>query len=241
MDHFRIAVVLHVVLLLQLEVLLVQGVDAVNHLLHKLNLGVTQAVLVGDVIGVASLATRLSAGATGLDLQLLAPLLQGIHTLLGPAREVDVNGGAHASAKVGGAGVDVAELGAEEEVLAALSLDRVADSLDATGQPLKDSLDVTTLLHGDDAELVLLIDPDKEGLGLIVEDAAALGPVALHASHLQVGVARHEQEVVIDQLLADGLLHAGEGVVLASKVTCEENVCNSGKFPVNYISQTNYQ
>ena len=44
---------LHAVLLLQLEVLLVQGVDAVDHLLHQLHLGVAQAVLVRDVVGVS--------------------------------------------------------------------------------------------------------------------------------------------------------------------------------------------
>ena len=40
-------------LLLELEVLLVEGVDTVNHALDELNLGVAQAVLVGDVVGVA--------------------------------------------------------------------------------------------------------------------------------------------------------------------------------------------
>ena len=34
-------------------VLLVQGVDTVNHGLNKLDLGVSQPVLVGDVIGAA--------------------------------------------------------------------------------------------------------------------------------------------------------------------------------------------
>ncbi len=131
-----------------------------------------------------------------------------------------MHGGPHAGAQVGGARVDVAELGAEHEVLAALGLDGVAHGLDAPGEPLKDSLDVTALLHGDDAELVLLIDPDEEGLGLVVEDAPALGPVTLHAGHLQVRVSRHEEEVVIDQLLADLLVHAGQRVVAASQVTC---------------------
>ena len=42
-----------------------------------------------------------------------------------------MDGGPHASAQVGGAGVDVAKLGGEHEVLAALSLYGVADSLDA--------------------------------------------------------------------------------------------------------------
>ena len=42
-----------VVLLLELEVLLPQGVDGVNHDLDQLNLGVAETVLVGDVISVA--------------------------------------------------------------------------------------------------------------------------------------------------------------------------------------------
>ena len=39
-------------LLLPLEVLLPQGVDTVNHDLDQLDLGVSQSVLVGDVVGV---------------------------------------------------------------------------------------------------------------------------------------------------------------------------------------------
>ena len=44
---------LHSVLLLELEVLLPQGVDGVNHDLDQLDLGVAETVLVGDVISVA--------------------------------------------------------------------------------------------------------------------------------------------------------------------------------------------
>ncbi len=42
-----------VVLLLELEVLLPQGVDGVNHDLDQLDLGVSETVFVGDVISVA--------------------------------------------------------------------------------------------------------------------------------------------------------------------------------------------
>ncbi len=44
---------LQAVLLLELEILLPEGVDAVNHDLDQLHLGVAETVLVGDVIGVA--------------------------------------------------------------------------------------------------------------------------------------------------------------------------------------------
>ena len=54
-----------------------------------------------------------------------------------------MNRGPHA--QVGGAGVEVAETGGvQEELLAGLILDRVANSLDATGKKLKDTADITT-------------------------------------------------------------------------------------------------
>jgi len=212
---------LHAVLLLEFQVLLVEGVDTINHGLDEGDFRVAQAMLVGNVVSVASLSARLTAGSTGLNSQFFAPGLQGLQALLGPAGQVNVDGGPHASAQVGWAGVDVAKLGGNLEVLARLSLDRVLDSLDATCQSLEDALDVTTLLHGDDTELILLVDPDKEGLGGVVEDATALGPVTLHTSHLQVGIARHEEEVIVDQLLADLLVHASQGIVVASQIASE--------------------
>ena len=131
-----------------------------------------------------------------------------------------MDGCAHASSQVGRARVDVAELGAQQEVLARLGLDGVTDGLDAAGEALENSPDVTAGLHGDDTELILLVDPDQEGLVLVVEDATALGPVALHTCDLQVGISGHEEEVVIDQLLADLLVHAGQRVVMTSQITC---------------------
>ena len=52
---------LEAVLLGELAVLLHQGVDAVNHLLDQLHLGVAQPVLVGDVV------SHTCAGKRGLD------------------------------------------------------------------------------------------------------------------------------------------------------------------------------
>jgi len=206
------------VFLLENQILLVESVDTINHGLDKLNLGVSKTVLVGDVISGTGVTTRFTTSSTGLESELLAPGLEGSESLLVPSGQVNVDGCAHASAQVGWAGVDVAELGAQQEVLARLSLDGVRDGLDTAGKALEDSLDITTVLHGDDTELILLIDPDQEGLGIIVEDSTALGPVTLHTGNLQVGVTRHEEEVVIDQLLADLLIHAGEGVVVSSKI-----------------------
>jgi hypothetical protein len=56
------------------------------------------------------------------------------------------------------------------------------DVLGGTAETLEDGSDVSTLLHGDDAELVLLVDPDEESFGVVVEDTSALGPVAVETA-----------------------------------------------------------
>merc|ERR1719291_1259145 len=202
-------------------ILLPEGIDAINHLLDELNLGVSEPVLVGDVVGVSSLATRLSTGSTGLQVKLLATSLELGHAVLGPARQINVHRGPHASSKVGWAGVDVTEPLVETEVLARLLLHRVLDSLDTLGKPGEDLLHVSSLLHGDDAELILLVDPDEESLLLVVEDTTTLRPVTLHAGNGKVPVSGDEEEVVVNELLADLLVHASQRVVVSGKVRGE--------------------
>ena len=165
------------------------------------------------------LAARLAPGSPGLEVELLAPGLERLQTLLGPAGQVHVDTGPHAGPEVGGAGVDVAVLGVQHELAARLGPHGVAHSLDATGEAVKHGTDIAAALHGDDPELVLLVDPGQEGFVLVVENAATLGPVTLHAGHLEVGVSGDEEEVVIHQLLPDLLAHAGEGEVSAGQVS----------------------
>merc|ERR1719206_1238296 len=111
------------VLLLVLIVLFPEFVDSINHLLHQLDLRVSQSVLVGDVIGEASLATRFSTGATGLQVELLAPGLQFLNAMLSPSRKVNMDGCSHTSTKIGWARVDITILFIKAEVLARCFLD----------------------------------------------------------------------------------------------------------------------
>merc|ERR1719481_1377617 len=206
---------------LQGVIFLVEGVHTIDHLLHQLNLGVSEPVLVGDVIGDAGLATRLAPGAPRLQVQLLTTSCQRLQALLGPAGKVDVDGSPHASSQVGGTGVDITVLGIQHEVLSRFCLHAVLNCLDTTSKTIKDSPDISTHLHGDNTELIFLIDPGEEGLVLVVEDSATLRPVTLHASNLEVGVAGDKEEVVVDQLLPHLLVHASERVVGASKVALQ--------------------
>ena len=90
------------------------------------------------------------------------------------------------------------------------------------GQSFEYTSDISTLMHGNDSKLILFIDPDKECFGCVVEDTTALWPVTLHTSYLQVWISRHEEEVIIDQLLSDLLVHASQWVVFTSKITLND-------------------
>merc|ERR1712156_57785 len=105
------------------------------------------------------------------------------------------------------------------EILARFSLYWIPNSLDTPGEAFKDTLDITTLLHGNDTELILFINPDEESFILVMENTTALWPVTFHTSNLQVGITRHEEEVVINELLADSFIHTSQGVVVTSQIS----------------------
>ena len=87
------------------------------------------------------------------------------------------------------------------EVFPWLFFDGITNSLDSSGKSLEDSLDISTLLHGDDSELIFFIDPDQEGLFIIVEDSSSLRPVPLHTSNSEVSVSGDKEEMIINKLL----------------------------------------
>ena len=83
------------------------------------------------------MSARFTTGSTGLNGKLFASGLKGIKTFLGPSGEVDVDGGSHASSKIGWARVNVTELFGQLEVLAGFSLDGVLYSLNTSVKILK--------------------------------------------------------------------------------------------------------
>jgi len=68
----------------------------------------------------------------------------------------------------------------------------LADGLDvgsSSAKSVEDFEDTSSLLHGDDSELILLIDPDEESLGVVVEDTSAGWPVSVKVASLQESVS----------------------------------------------------
>merc|ERR1719175_446498 len=207
------------------NILLVKCVDSVNHLLHQLHLTVSQPVLIRDVVGNASLSTRLPTGSTWLKVKLFASGGKNLGAKLGPSWEVDMNRSSHACSKVRWAGVDVSVPFVQHEVMTGLLLDGILHSLDTSCQSVKHFLDVSALLHGDDPQLVLFVDPGQESLVLVVENPTTLRPIPLHTSNLEVGITRHKEEMIINQLLSDLLTHSSEREVRSGEVSLEVCKC----------------
>jgi len=91
--------------------------------------------------------------------------------------ELNHSSGSETGSEVGGAGEDETEMVVVHEVVSVGSEDGL-DGLGGVGESDEDGLDVVTLLHGDDSHVILLVDPDKEVHGFVVEDTSGVGPVA---------------------------------------------------------------
>jgi len=192
--------------------------DTVADELEELDLGVADTVSVGDVIGAVVGGGVDTTGTTLLETEEVEDLVQ-LLLVLGHVGELDVDAGAETSAQVRGAGQDVAEMLVPHVRVAAL-LHQGLDLGQALAETLEDTLDVTTLLHGDDTEMVLLVDPDQEGLGVVVPDATGIGPVAGHTGAGEKGRdGLVEEEVIGDQLILLGVGHLGKRVVLTLELT----------------------
>ena len=59
----------------------------------------------------------------------------------------------------------------------------------STGKSVEYLVKISTLLHGNDSELILFVDPDEEALVIIVEDTSALWPLSVQAACLEESVS----------------------------------------------------
>jgi len=194
--------------------------DAVADELEELDFGISDTIGVGDVVGAVGGGSVDTTGTTLLETEEVQDLVQ-LLLVLGQAGELDVDAGAKSGSQVGWASQDVAEMLVPHVRVTAL-LHEGLDLGQALAETTEDTLDVTALLHGDDAEMILLVDPDQEGLGVVVPDTTGIGPVTGHAGAGEE--RRHglvEEEVIGDQLILLGVGHLGKRVVLALELTLE--------------------
>lgn len=126
-----------------------------------------------------------------------------------------MNRGAESGPEVSWAAGDVAEF---------LAVGKGGNFLDfsaGAGKTREDGSDVGTRLHRDNTELVLFVNPHKEGLFDIVVNSTTLGPVAVQAASLKEAISLLEQEVIVDELLLYLSVQSTESVVSTLEVSFE--------------------
>ena len=137
---------------------------------------------VGDIEDAVRGVGVFTAGATDLDVVLGSDTLESRH-VLHELLQADVDRSAKGCSEVGRARGDITKMTVVSELGSGLNL------VSSTAETLEDGTDVGTLLHGDNTELILFINPDEEGLGVIVEDTSALGPVAVETAGIEEAIA----------------------------------------------------
>lgn len=140
--------------------------DSIDHILNESLLGSSQSSSVGDVED-----TVIGLGMLSMDTSDLYEVLRGdlleLLFLLHELWKLDVDGGSEGGSEIRWARGDVTKM---------LIVRELADGLDVGGssaESIENFEDTSSWLHGDDSELILLIDPDEESLGVVVEDTSA--------------------------------------------------------------------
>ena len=149
--------------------------NTIDHVLDELLLRSAESPSVGDVKHTIVGLSVLTVGTTNLDVVLVSDLLE-LSLVLGELGQLDVDGGSEGSTEVSRAGSNVTEMFILGELAVLLNLGG------GSGESAEDGLDISSVLHRDNSELILFIDPDQESLGIIVEDTSTIRPVAVETT-----------------------------------------------------------
>ena len=124
----------------------------------------------------------LTVDTSDLDFVLVGDLVEGFfvsHQLW----KLDVDGGSHGGTKIGWARGDVTEM---------VIMRKLANGFNVLGgsaESFENSSNVRSRLHGDDSQLILLINPNKESLGVIVENTSSRWPVSVETARFKESIS----------------------------------------------------
>lgn len=154
-------------------------------------LGSAESSSVGDIINSVIGLRVLTVDTSNLDEVFIGNLLV-LSLLLSELWKADMDGSSEGGTEIGWARGDVTEM---------LIMREFADSLDmssGSAESVEDLEDTSSLLHGDDSELILLIAPDVERFIFVHEDTSSGWPVSVKVACLQESVSLLEKDVIGD-------------------------------------------
>jgi len=149
--------------------------SALNEDVDELSLTLAKSIGVRDIPGATDGVGVDTTAATGLEAELSTLVLEVFTGR--EEREFDHGTGAESSSQVGWACKDETQMVIMHEIISVFGK-HFLDDLGGLGESLEDRYNTITLLHGDNAHVVLLIEPDEEGLVGVMEDTTGVGPMA---------------------------------------------------------------
>jgi len=188
--------------------------NSVIHLLNSFVFSQSKTSTVGNVVDSRAGVGVFSVDTTDLQFQSITDVLE---VRLGrDLRELDVDRSTDSGSQVGGAE------GEPSETLVTSEWDLGFDGLDTLNKTFQNLSNVSTVLHGDDTEVIFFVDPDEESLGFVVVDTTSVGPVTAGVSGLEEAISFLEEEVILNKLVLDFLGHSLEWVVSTGELSFGE-------------------
>jgi hypothetical protein len=178
-----------------------KGSDTINHILNELLLRSSESSSVGDIEDTIVGLGVLTVDTSDLNKVFISnrvELIFVVHELW----KLDMDGGSESSSKIGWARGDITEM---------IVMSKLANLLNFRGgsaESVKNFSDSSTLLHGDDSELIFFVDPDEESLGGIMENTSTRWPVSIEIACFEESVSFLEEEMVGNKLVLVFLFHS---------------------------------
>jgi len=196
-----------------------QKVDALNEHVDQVDFAEAQSISVRD-IKKSALGSAIDATSPSLlESELLQDIAEAL--VLADLWDFNVHTASHTGAQVAWASEHVAQVFVPHELVAGL-FDGVLELVQTVAPSGEGLLHVAILLHGNNSDVVLLVDPNEKVLGGVVPDASATWPVSRHAGADQEWADwLIKKKVVLDELILLLLGHITKWVVLASELTAK--------------------
>ena len=146
----------------------------------------------------------LSVDTSDLNIILISNFVELLFVLFfGKHWEFDMNGSSQSSSEISWAWSNITKMIVMSE------LGMCLDFSSSNGKSTENSSDISSLLHGDNSELILFVDPDKESLFLVMENTSTCWPVSVETTWLQESISFLEEEVISNQLSLLLFSHGG--------------------------------
>jgi len=75
-------------------------------------------------------------------------------------------------------------------------------------ESFKDLVNISTLLHTDNSELIFFIYPNQSSFAFIMENTSSFWPLSFHSWENEIFISAHEKEMIVNELLSNFLVHS---------------------------------